>query len=74
MIGSGMPGIIKNPKHKLAAFPLSDKALFDKAVVVGALGQEWFSQYHSNDDNVSHINPHFLESGLDLVSRVIAPR
>ena len=74
MIGSGMPGVMKNPKYRLAAFPLFDKALFDKSVVVGTLGTEWFSQYHSNDDTTSNINPLFLESGLDVVREMIAPR
>ncbi len=74
MIGSGMPGVMKNPKYRLAAFPLSDKALFDKAVVVGTLGSEWFSQYHSDEDTISNINPYFLESGLALVRRMIASR
>jgi hypothetical protein len=72
MIGSGMPGIMKNPKYRLAAFPISDKRLFDRSTVIGTLGDEWFSTYHSCDDTLNRINPEYVDAGLGLVKGIIA--
>lgn len=71
MIGSGMPGIVKNPVLRLAAFPITDKALFAKSKVIGTLGEKWFSQYHTYDDNMSRINRRYLDAGLEIVRRTI---
>lgn len=71
MIGSGMPGVVRDQKLRLAAFPISNPNLFKKSTVIGTLGHEWFSQYHTINDKPSNVKLKFLNKGLDIVSDII---
>ena len=45
--------------------------LFTKAKVFGQLGDEWFANYHTCDDNTSVIKKRFLEQGYEAVSGLL---
>ncbi len=70
MIGSGEAGLIKDGKTRLAAFPIQNKELFDKAYIVSVTGNEWLGAYHSHEDRPDLLNSRFLTQGLELIEKI----
>ena len=71
MVGSSAPGIVRDNRTKLAAFPVKDSKLFRKAVIVSVKGKEWMGFYHSAEDRYTNIKERFLAESLDFVKRLI---
>jgi hypothetical protein len=71
MLGSSSPKYITDQKIRLAAFPIKDMGLFKRTKIVSVGGNEWLPIYHSAQDRIGLIKPHFLEEGLDLITSTV---
>ncbi len=71
MLGSSSPGIVKDSRTRLAAFPIKDSKLFKKARIVSVKGREWMAFYHSAEDKHTNIKERYLVESLDFIKGLV---
>lgn len=70
-MGVNRSGIVTDQAIRLAAFPISDKKIFGKTMVVGSLGTGWLETYHSYQDTIARISSKFMVEGLETVQKLL---